>query len=101
MGPSRVIALRIHLNSSTSDNGPLRVIAGSEHGGVLSDEEVFHLARTSKHVDCLVAKGGVLAMRPLLVHSSSKGRANGQRRVLHVEYADSLNLNEHLKLVVA
>jgi ectoine hydroxylase-related dioxygenase (phytanoyl-CoA dioxygenase family) len=98
---SRVIALRIHLDASTSDNGPLRVIPGSYRDGVLSDEEVFHLARTSKHVDCLVAKGGVLAMRPLLVHSSSKGRANGQRRVLHVEYADSLNLNEHLKLVVA
>ncbi|HEY2847518.1 MAG TPA: phytanoyl-CoA dioxygenase family protein, partial [Pyrinomonadaceae bacterium] len=32
---NRVVALRIHLDDSTSENGPLRVIAGSHRYGVL------------------------------------------------------------------
>ena len=49
----------------------------------------------------LVPQGGVLAMRPLLIHSSSKGRTEGLRRVLHIEYAESLMLDEHIRLAVA
>jgi ectoine hydroxylase-related dioxygenase (phytanoyl-CoA dioxygenase family) len=98
---SRVLALRIHLDASTSEKGPLRVIPGSHAAGVLSDEEVFRMARRQEHVDCLVSQGGVLAMRPLLIHSSTKGFANGPRRVLHIEYAESLTVDEHICLAVA
>ena len=98
---SRVLALRIHLDAATAENGPLRVVPGSHAAGVLSDEEVFSLARRQEHVDCLVARGGVLAMRPLLIHSSSKARAERPRRVLHIEYADSLELGEDIRLAVA
>jgi ectoine hydroxylase-related dioxygenase (phytanoyl-CoA dioxygenase family) len=87
---ARVIALRVHLDAATAENGPLRVLPGSHLRGVLSDAEVFALARARESVDCLVPRGGVLAMRPLLVHSSSQARADAPRRVLHVEYADSL-----------
>jgi ectoine hydroxylase-related dioxygenase (phytanoyl-CoA dioxygenase family) len=98
---SRVLALRVQLDASTEENGPLRVIPGSHVAGVLSDAEVFCIARTQKHVDCLVPQGGVLAMRPLLVHSSSKGRGIGPRRVLHIEYTESLMMDEHIQLAVA
>ena len=98
---SRVLALRLHLDASTSENGPLRVIPGSHAAGVLTDEEVFSVARRQEHVDCLVPRGGVLAMRPLLIHSSSKVRADAPRRVLHLEYADSLDLGESVRLAVA
>ena len=49
----------------------------------------------------MVPRGGVLAMRPLLVHSSSKARANEPRRVLHLEYADALDLWPGLRLAIA
>ena len=98
---ARVLALRIHLDASTGENGPLRVIPGSHADGVLSDEEVFEAARRRAHVECLVPRGGVLAMRPLLIHSSSKVSADLPRRVLHVEYADSLDLGENIRLAVA
>ena len=98
---SRVLALRIHLDASTLENGPLRVIPGSHESGVLSDEEVFSVARRRGHVECLVPRGGVLAMRPLLIHSSSKVRRDAPRRVLHIEYADSLALGKSIQLVVA
>lgn len=98
---SRVVALRIHLDASTKENGPLRVIPGSHLNGVLPDEGVFELARREEGVDCLVPRGGVFAMRPLLIHSSSKSRKDMPRRVLHIEYADSLDLSESIKLAVA
>ena len=98
---SRVLALRIHLDASTAENGPLRVIPGSHAAGVLSDEEVFSIARRQEHVACVVSAGGVLAMRPLLIHSSSKARAGAPRRVLHIEYADSLIWGGGIRLAVA
>jgi ectoine hydroxylase-related dioxygenase (phytanoyl-CoA dioxygenase family) len=98
---SRVLALRISLDASMSENGPLRVIPGSHLGGVLSDDEILHLARMRENVEALVPRGGVLAMRPLLVHSSSKSRGSEPRRVLHIEYADDLDLGPGLRLAIA
>ena len=97
---ARVLALRVHLDESTKNNGSLRIIAGSHDDGVLSDEEVFSVARRSEYVECEVGRGGVLAMRPLLIHSSSKARSDKPRRVLHIEYADSLKLND-VQLAIA
>jgi ectoine hydroxylase-related dioxygenase (phytanoyl-CoA dioxygenase family) len=98
---ARVLALRISLDASTSDNGPLRVIPCSHLGGVLSDDEILELARAREIVEALVPCGGVLAMRPLLVHSSSKARGDEPRRVLHIEYADALDLKPGLRLAIA
>jgi ectoine hydroxylase-related dioxygenase (phytanoyl-CoA dioxygenase family) len=97
---SRVIALRVHLDASDADNGPLRVIPGSHLAGVLSDQTVLEFVAANKPVECCVPQGGVIAMRPLLIHSSSKARSAKSRRVLHIEYADSLELAEGVRLAV-
>ena len=96
-----VVALRIHLDASTDHNGPLRVLPGSHRSGVLTDEEVFRKAKAEAAKDCLVGRGGVLAMRPLLIHASSKAEDAAPRRVLHVEYAASMDLANGLRLVTA
>lgn len=69
--------------------------------GVLSNDEVFDTARRHKPVHCLVSRGGVLVMRPLLIHSSSKAQLDLPRRVLHIEYAETLELKRGIRLVVA
>jgi ectoine hydroxylase-related dioxygenase (phytanoyl-CoA dioxygenase family) len=97
----RVLALRVHLDESTAQNGPLRVIPGSHAKGLLTDDEVHELAARSHSVDCPVSRGGVLAMRPMLVHSSSKSHVQDARRVLHIEYAASANVGERLELAIA
>lgn len=97
---SRVVALRLHLDDSTAENGPLRVIPGSHTLGVLSDVEVAAYARTREPVDCVAHRGGVVAMRPLVIHASSKARGPEPRRVLHVEYADALDLAPGIRLAV-
>jgi ectoine hydroxylase-related dioxygenase (phytanoyl-CoA dioxygenase family) len=98
---NQVIALRVHFDDSTAQNGPLRVLPGTHNLGVLSDDEVFQLSTERPAVDCLVALGGVLAMRPLLIHSSSKSQTDLPRRVLHIEYAASMLMGEGVELAVA
>jgi ectoine hydroxylase-related dioxygenase (phytanoyl-CoA dioxygenase family) len=97
----RVVALRVHLDESGAANGPLRVLPGTHRAGVLADEEIRALGHEVRAVDCLVTKGGVLAMRPLLVHASSKSQNEMARRVLHIEYATSMTLAEGLELATA
>jgi ectoine hydroxylase-related dioxygenase (phytanoyl-CoA dioxygenase family) len=97
----RVLALRVHLDDSTSQNGPLRVLPGTHTRGVLSDDAIEELSSQIEAAECLVAKGGVLAMRPLLVHASSKSHSARPRRVLHIEYATSMKVGEQLELALA
>lgn len=96
-----IIALRVHLDASTRDNGPLRVVPGSHRAGVLNDDEISALRRRAETVDCVVKRGGILTMRPLLIHSSSKARLDLPRRVLHIEYADRLDLGQGALLAIA
>ena len=98
---ARMVALRVHLDSSTINNGPLRVVPDSHHLGVLTDEEIAAAVKDYGFIECLVARGGVLAMRPLLIHSSSKIQARAVRRVLHIEYADSLSFGPEIELAIA
>jgi ectoine hydroxylase-related dioxygenase (phytanoyl-CoA dioxygenase family) len=98
---SRVVALRLHIDDSGTDNGPLRVLPGTHTMGVLADAEIAQLAREISPVDCVAPAGGAVAMRPLLVHASSKAESSRQRRVLHIEYADSLRMPEDLELAIA
>jgi ectoine hydroxylase-related dioxygenase (phytanoyl-CoA dioxygenase family) len=97
----RIVALRIHLAESTADNGPLRVIPASHHAGVLSHEQVLAMARPTESLDCLVGLGGVLTIRPLLIHASSKARLDLPRPVIHIEYADNLELRPGVRLALA
>lgn len=98
---SRVVALRVHLDASTEDNGPLRVVPRSHVLGVLTAEEIVRVVKEHGFVECLVPEGGILAMNPLIIHSSSKARINAPRRVLHIEYADSRSLGQGIELAIA
>ncbi len=97
----RIIALRIHIDASTDLNGPLRVIPDSHELGVLEDGAVFEHAHNSNSTSCLAPMGGVVAMRPLLIHASSKAKIDAPRRVLHIEYADNILIAENIKLAIA
>jgi ectoine hydroxylase-related dioxygenase (phytanoyl-CoA dioxygenase family) len=98
---SQVLALRIHLDNSDADNGPLRVLPGTHTLGVLTDEALHELSTQKTSVDCLVPAGGVLAMRPLIVHASSKSQSDKPRRVLHIEYATTSKIAADLELAIA
>ena len=83
---SGMLAIRLHLDESGPDNGPVRVIAGSHNEGRLSAEQVARQKKGAA-VTCCVPKGGALLMHPLLLHASSACVIPKPRRVIHLEFA--------------
>ncbi len=77
---ANMLTLRVHLDPMTSENGPLKVIPGSHITGQNVDQACLTLGADA---------GDVLAMRPLLLHSSSVSQEGTglHRRVIHLEFA--------------
>lgn len=78
-----LVAVRVQLDSCGTDSGPLRVVPSSHRYGRLSPNAARTFKDKHREIECLVPKGGVLVMRPLLLHSSSKVKVPVRRRVLH------------------
>jgi ectoine hydroxylase-related dioxygenase (phytanoyl-CoA dioxygenase family) len=97
----QILAIRVHLDDSTESNGPLRVLAGTHTCGVLTDDELQRLGQNMDATECTVNQGGVIAMRPLIVHASSKSQALQPRRVIHIEYAAVAEFENQLQLASA
>lgn len=83
----RMLAVRIHLDDCGPTNGPICVLPRSHRMGRLSAAAIAELRDRIPDVPCLVPRGGLLLMRPLLAHASSAATAVGRRRVLHLEFA--------------
>jgi ectoine hydroxylase-related dioxygenase (phytanoyl-CoA dioxygenase family) len=83
----QMVAVRVHLDECGSDNGPLRVLPGTHRFGKLSPGQIEELRSQAQEVECLVPRGGLLVMRPLLLHASSRAKNPGHRRVIHIEFA--------------
>lgn len=81
-----ILAIRLHLDESGLDNGPLRMISGSHRQGRLPAKEITRRVKCDS-VICTVPKGGAILMRPLLLHASSACEASESRRVIHLEFA--------------
>ena len=98
---SQALALGLHLDDSTAENGPLRVLPGTQKLGVLTDDALHALSTRITPAECFVSRGGVLAMRPLIVHVSSKSQSKAPRRVRHIEYSASSEVEAGLELAIA
>jgi len=83
----KMLALRLHLDDNTEESGALRVIPGSHKHGRLSATDIERIKQETQPVSCPVKKGGAVAMRPLLLHSSSLSSAKSHRRVIHLEFS--------------
>jgi len=84
-----MLAIRVHLDDCDIWNGALRVILGSHKRGRLSHEAISDCIKTEVPAVCAVPRGGVLLMKPLLLHSSSVSAKPFHRRVIHFEFASS------------
>jgi ectoine hydroxylase-related dioxygenase (phytanoyl-CoA dioxygenase family) len=79
--------VRLHLDDTDSSNGALRIIPGSQEKGIYRAENIDW--SKEKEQTCDVPKGGIMIMRPLLLHASSRSTGNRRRRVAHIEFAES------------
>lgn len=82
----RLLTVRLHLDDCMEGNGPLQVLPGSHRHGRLSDGQIAQWSKGEPKT-CVMAAGGALLMRPLLLHRSSPATEPSHRRVLHLEFA--------------
>ncbi|WP_295615345.1 phytanoyl-CoA dioxygenase family protein [Chamaesiphon sp. GL140_3_metabinner_50] len=90
----QMLTVRIHLvrvasalpNRTDESNGALKVIPGSHTQGRLTAPDI-DLWKQSPAISCNCQAGGILLMRPLLLHASSIATTPSHRRVIHLEYA--------------
>lgn len=96
-----IITIRIHLDDTNSENGALKVIPESHNKGIIRPETIQF--DQGQEFSCTVPKGGVMLMKPLLLHSSSRTTNDKQRRVIHIEFSnkelpEGLNWSERIHL---
>jgi ectoine hydroxylase-related dioxygenase (phytanoyl-CoA dioxygenase family) len=82
-----MVAVRVHLDDSGPENGPLRVLPGSHRHGWVEDD-IDHWKKAVPEAVCTMDSGGVVVMCPLILHASSKSHSPSHRRVIHIEYAN-------------
>ncbi|RVU02658.1 phytanoyl-CoA dioxygenase [Mucilaginibacter limnophilus] len=75
--------IRIHLDDTNADNGALKVIPGIHKKGIYRPDQID--LTVDKETICNVPAGGVMIMKPLLMHASNRTLNNKNRRVIHLE----------------
>jgi ectoine hydroxylase-related dioxygenase (phytanoyl-CoA dioxygenase family) len=97
-----IFTLRIHLDDTNEHNGALKVIPGSNNKQIYRPETIDW--NTETETTCLVPKGGIMIMKPLLLHSSGRTTNNQRRRVIHIEFSnkelpDGLQWSERIDIL--
>jgi ectoine hydroxylase-related dioxygenase (phytanoyl-CoA dioxygenase family) len=78
--------IRIHLDDTDGNNGALKVIPTSHLKKIYRPETINWTTETE--TTCNVMKGGIMIMKPLLLHSSNRTTNNKKRRVIHIEFSN-------------
>jgi hypothetical protein len=81
-----IYTIRIHLDNTDGDNGALKIIPGSHRKEIYRPETIDW--STEREVMCDISKGGIMIMKPLLLHSSARTTNNTKRRVIHIEFSN-------------
>ena len=78
--------IRIYLDDTNEYNGALRVVPRS-HLKKIYRPETINWSK-EKEVICNVKKGGIMIMKPLILHSSRRTTNNKKRRIIHIEISN-------------
>ncbi|MFC3204601.1 phytanoyl-CoA dioxygenase family protein [Alteromonas oceani] len=84
---TKMLTVRLHLDSTDQTNGCLKVIPGSHLLGVLPQAEILAHSGPEQSCYCKANAGDALLMHPLLIHASSKATMPTARRIIHMEYS--------------
>lgn len=96
-----IFTIRIHLDDTDENNGALKVIDRSHAKAIYRPETINW--NTEKETICNVNSGGIMLMKPLLLHGSNRTQNNKKRRVIHIEFSSmplpgNLNWSEYSTL---
>lgn len=94
-----IFTIRIHLDDTDENNGALKVVPKSHAKGIYRPETIDWNVETETL--CNVEKGGIMLMKPLLLHGSNRTTNGNKRRVIHIEFSnrelpDNLNWSERM-----
>lgn len=81
-----IFTIRIHLDDTDENNGALKVVPKSHSKGIYRPETIDWNVETENI--CSVEKGGIMIMKPLLLHGSNRTTNGKKRRVIHIEFSD-------------
>lgn len=81
-----IFTIRIHLDDTDENNGALKVVPKSHAKGIYRPETIDWEVETENI--CNVENGGVMVMKPLLLHGSNRTTNGKKRRVIHIEFSD-------------
>ncbi len=81
-----IFTIRIHLDDTDEHNGALKVVPGSHAKNIYRPETIDW--SVEKEISCVVPKGSIMIMKPLLLHSSGRTTNNKKRRVIHIEFTN-------------
>lgn len=82
-----MLTFRLHLDPADEENGCLKVIPETHRYGILGQSRIDEIVSSENAVACVVEAGDAVIMRPHILHSSSKAKQPGHRRVVHIEYS--------------
>ena len=82
----QMLTVRIHLDSTDESNGALKLFPGSHTEGKLTTAQIDR-QKQAPVISANCEAGGILLMRPLLLHASSIALVPSHRRVIHLEYS--------------
>ncbi|OJJ20257.1 hypothetical protein BKI52_17475 [marine bacterium AO1-C] len=83
-----IVTVRLHLEDCATENGALKILAGSHQPGITAAQKLDQLKENFEEVTCEIPQGGALIMSPLTWHASSKNRGSQHRRVIHLEFSN-------------
>lgn len=81
-----IYTIRVHLDDTDENNGALKVVPGSHAKGIYRPETVDWTSETEEI--CHVESGGIMIMKPLVLHGSNRTTNGKRRRVIHIEFSD-------------
>ena len=81
-----IFTIRIHLDDTDENNGALKVVPKSHAKGIYRQETIDWNVETENI--CNVNKGGIMIMKPLILHGSNRTTNGKKRRVIHIEFSN-------------
>lgn len=96
-----IFTVRIHLDATDENNGALKIIEASHLRKIYRPENIDF--STEQETFCNVEAGGIMIMKPLLLHGSNRSKNSNRRRVIHIEFSnkqlpEGLNWSEYATL---
>ncbi|HEY7700406.1 MAG TPA: phytanoyl-CoA dioxygenase family protein [Vicinamibacteria bacterium] len=82
---SAMLTLRLHLDDCDEASGAMRVVPSSHQDGRLPQDSIEQFTRYDATA-IPMRRGGLLAMKPLLIRRANASTRPGPRRVIHLDF---------------